>query len=196
MTMSREAVAHQLAEAAHLQYPVRIRRDRDWWCEPVYGFVVSVSGRWVAVQRLVDSVYIDGYEVLRISDITDVDPDHQSDHVEKGLSSLGRPEVDFYLPAHADTPDVLEAAARHSVLVGIHLEMDGPTTMLVGVITELRKRKFDIQLIGPRGEWVVDSTSWWYGDVTRVVLGNRYTLQLERFGDARPTRTSLERSNG
>lgn len=184
--MSRKVVLGRLQDAVSGQYPVRLERDQEWWADDINGFVVGVSDRWVAVQELADSVYVDGYEVVRMEDITDVEDDRESGYIERAVAGLGRPKVDFHLPGGPSTAEVLRSAADHSALICVYLEMEDDTTLLVGRITRLGDRKFDIQLIGPKGVWVVEPTRWWYKDVTRVEFGDRYSAALERFGEERP----------
>lgn len=101
--------------------PVRIERDRfDTWA--LYGFVVSVTEKWLAIQTLADGVYTDGYEAVRIKHIDRVKVDWTSDYIEQALATLGRPDADFVVPDGAVTKDVLAAAARHSTMFGVHFE--------------------------------------------------------------------------
>ncbi len=180
-------IVDQLRDAARSQRPVRIDRGRGrWQLEPIYGFVVGVSGRWVAAQRLVDSVYTDGYEVFRTGDVTGVRDDGEGGYVERGVAAVGRPEADFSLPKDATTSEVLRAAADHSPMVCVHLEMEWDDPLLVGRIVGLGARKYDIRLINPRGVWDPEPSRWWYGDVTRIGFGDRYSTTLQRFGDEYP----------
>jgi len=181
---ARDSIASQLRAAARDQYPVQIWREHEWGADSVYGFVVDVSPRWVAVQCLADSVYFDGYQLLRVEDVIDVVDDRENGFIERGIASLGRPEVDFHLPDVANTAEVLRAATDHSELVGI--DMEKRDQFFVGVVTTLGERKFDMHLIGADGAWLHDPGRWWYGDVTRVMFGDRYTHQLKRFGESRP----------
>jgi len=183
-------IVDQLREAARYQYPVRIDRGRGaWGLESVYGFVVSVSRRWVAVQSFVDSVHFDGYEVVRIGDVIGVADKRTNGYVERVIGVLGRPEVDFSLPADATTREVLGSATEHSSLVRIHFEMELDDPMFVGSIVQLGARKYEIQRIDTSGVWESEPTRWWYGEVTRIGFGDRYSATLQRFGDKRPTQT-------
>ena len=89
--MSRKVVLGRLQDAVSGQYPVRLERDQEWWADDINGFVVGVSDRWVAVQELADSVYVDGYEVVRMEDITDIEDDRESGYIERAVAGLGRP---------------------------------------------------------------------------------------------------------
>ena len=169
-------IVDQLRDAEKTQHPVRIDRRRGLWqMESIYGFVVSMSERWVALQSFVDSVFFDGYEVVRIADVVDVKDQRGEGYVERALAGLGRPEVDFTLAGAETTSEVLKAAADHSSLVCIRIEMEREDPMLVGRIVRLGARKYDIHFIDPGGVWESEPRREWYGDVTRVMFGDRYS---------------------
>lgn len=177
----------QLSDALAGQYPVTIARRRgEWQLESIRGFVVSYSARWVAVQSIIDGVYLDGYDVVRTDDISRLETDDHNGYVARAVEQLGRPAVDFALPADHGVREVLRAAAAHSPTVCVHLEMDLTDPMLVGSITRLGARKFEIRLINPSGVWDAHLSRWWYGDVTRIRVGDRYSAALWQFGEELP----------
>ena len=180
------SLVEALREAERGQYPVEIERGDDWWQNWVHGFVVGVGECWVVLHKLADTVYCDGYELLRIADITGVEADQEGGYIQRAVAGLGgRPEVDFHLPDDAGTKDVLQAAAAHSSLIGVFLEAEDDAPVLFGHLGRLGARKFELQLINPRGVWTPGSTRWWYKDVTSVSVGGRYADALKRFGDER-----------
>ena len=186
MSESRGAIIDALTIAARTQHPVRVERDQDWWADDVLGFVVSVGEHWVVLQSLVEAVYVDGIDIVRIEDVTSVEEDCEGGFVERAVASLGRPKVDFNLPEDADTKNLLRAAADHSSLICVYLEAEDDNPLLIGHLERLGERKFDIELINPRGAWDVETSRWAYKDVTRVTFGGRYEAALERFGEGRP----------
>lgn len=195
MSESRDAIADQLRDAAGAQRPVRVERDHKWWAADVYGLVASVTSRWVVIQALQDAVYLDGYEVVRIKDITGVEDNSESGYIERAVVGLGHPEADFQLPEGASTGDVLRAAANHSAVVSVFIEKKDDRARLIGDIHRLGEKEFDIQLIGPKGVWEVEPIRERYKDVTRVSFGDRYSAALERFGETRPALESHEPHN-
>ncbi|KAF0835220.1 hypothetical protein C8E84_3097 [Ornithinibacter aureus] len=186
MARTSTVITDRLEEALRSQFPVRICRDQSWAPDDVPGFVVSLSDGWVAVQRLVDAVYVDGYDVVRIQDVTEVEADGEGGYIERAVAGLGRREPRFHLPVGAAADAVLRAAAEHAALVCVHLEAAEDYPLLVGRVVRFGTRKFDLQLIGPRGVWETDAARLWYRDVTRVGLGDRYSSALARFGDRAP----------
>lgn len=186
MSKSRNAIVEDLRTAARMQYPVRVERDQKWWAADVSGFVVSVGDRWVVLQTLVDVVYFDGYDIIRIADITTVDDDREGGYIERAIAALGRPQVDFRLPDSASTKDVLRAAADHVKFICVFLEAEPDYPLVIGHLKRLGDRKAEMQIINPRGVWATRAFRCRYKDITRVEFGGRYETALERFGDERP----------
>jgi hypothetical protein len=171
-----------------MQYPVEIARGRGGWENWIYGFVASVGDRWVVLQALWQTAYIEGYEVIRLADVTDVANDHEGGYIERAVAGLGgRPEVDFRLPADAGTKDVLRAAAARGNHFSVDFEAEEDSPRVVGLLDRLGDRKFHIRMINARGVWTTGTSSWWYRDVTSVSFGSRYEAALERFGEERPS---------
>ncbi|CAL4860636.1 hypothetical protein [Microbacterium sp. MM2322] len=184
-----EQIQAELRDAAESGSPVRLERRRGkWQLENVYGYVLDMAGDWVALHKRVDGVYIDGYSVIRVGDVARVKPDHRNGYVDRAMDALGRPNVTYSLPANPTTRDILRSAADHSLLTCIHLEMDVNDPMIVGRITGLGARKYDLQFIDASGVWDPEPDRWWYGEATRVEFGDRYSAALERFGDPPPPR--------
>ncbi|WP_155992793.1 hypothetical protein [Nocardioides sp. URHA0020] len=189
MPQPHAAVAGALAQALESQRPVRIVREDDWWAEDVRGLVVGLSGDWVVLQRLMDTVYIDGYEILRFRDVTEVDADDDdmAVYTERAIVGLGRPEVDFHLPPSASTPAILRAVADSAELVVIHTESIDEDALVIGHLCGIGTEDFDIQLVNAEGQWSLEPGRWRFEDVTRIAFDDRYSTALARFGDTRPT---------
>jgi hypothetical protein len=187
MARSRGAIVDDLHKAARTHYPVEIDRGQEGWENWVNGFVASVGERWVVLQSLAETVYPDGYHLLRLADITNVVEDREGGYIERAVAALGgRPKVDFHLPADAVTKDVLREAAAHSKVISVFLEAEPDSPRLVGRLDRLGDKKFHMQLINPRGAWTPGTSGWWYRDVTSVSFGSRYETALERFGEECP----------
>lgn len=192
MNSKKKELSDRLREAAATDEPLRIDRDQEWWADPIYGFVVGLNGRWVAIQALADSLYVDGYEFIRLDHITDVAGNDENRFVTRGLARLGRPEVDFELPEASSTTAVVRAVANYAPLACVHMESDWDRPFIVGRIEAVDHENFDIQLISPSGMWVPGISRWPLSDVTRMSVGDRYSSALEEFGDQRPTPGALD----
>lgn len=187
MATSRRAIVKALRRAERKQYPVEIDRGEESWANWVNGYVVGVGEQWVVLQSLREAVHIDGYNLIRTADINGVEADREAGYVERAVAGLGgRPEVDFRLPGTAGIKDVLQAAADHANLICVYLEAEDDSPRLIGHLGRLGPRKFEMQLINPRGVWTDEPSRWRYKDVTSVSFGGRYEAALERFGERDP----------
>ena len=187
-------LSSSLVEAVRLaergQYPVGIGRCQGSW---VRGFVVQVDERWMVVQTLNPGVYVQGYDVLRVADVTEVEAHPKGGFIERAVAGLGgRPPVEFSLPQGAGTREVLVAAAAQAKFICVYLEALWDSPLLIGHLGRLGSRKFEMDLINSRGVWDDVVSRWWYGDVTRVSFGCRYEAALERFGDERPSSARVD----
>lgn len=183
--MSSTKIQKRLQRALEIQEPVRIdRRGLIGWS--LRGFVVSISDRWVAVQALEDTVYLDGLEMIRVEDITSVKKDPAAAYIDRALTSLGRPILRVAIPQDAGAREVIELAASQAPLIGVHSEQWAGEPLWIGRLGRLGKKRFDLSFIGPDGEWDPTPDRRRYKDITRVSFGTRYIDALERFGDAPP----------
>ncbi|MFT4218745.1 MAG: hypothetical protein QM619_16400 [Micropruina sp.] len=159
MTRSHRSVFESLRKATQEQYPVEIDRGEEHWANWVNGYVVCVREHWVLLQSLAENVYVDGYTVLRVADITGIRVDREGGYIERAVAGLGgRPEVDFHLPDQAETKDVLRAAADHSSLISVYFEAEEDSPRLVGHLGRLGAKKCEMQLINPRGVWTAGTS--------------------------------------
>ena len=67
--MSRDT----LARAFEADIPVKLYRHRNWDLLTLSGFVVGLTEELVALQSLADGVYLEGYDVMLLSDVTEVE---------------------------------------------------------------------------------------------------------------------------
>lgn len=184
MVIRRKGIVDALKDALVRQCPIEIERGSRGWRNWAGGYVMGVTDNWVVLQSLAQSVYLDGIEVLRIADITSVEDDTEAGYIERAVAGLGgRPQTDFQLDEKAGTKDVLVAIAARSKLIGVEMEALSDSPRLFGRLSSLSPRKFELQLINPRGVWSPEPSRWWYKDVTSLSFGSRYQTALERFGD-------------
>lgn len=148
---------------------------------------MEVVEHWVVLQSLAQAVYVDGIEILRVQDITRVEEDVEGGYIERAVAGLGGlPATNFRLDPSANTRDVLTAVAQRSELFGVELEALPDSPRLFGCLGTLGYKKFELQLINPRGVWSPEPSQWRYKDVTSVSFGSRYQMALERFGEPVP----------
>jgi hypothetical protein len=172
------ATLRAAAESAELVRFARHRLER----EGAYsrGFVMGVSERLVLLNKVSDSIRLDGFEVTRIADITsatadfEVKPFYLRALEMKGLSPR-HPPIDL---------TTMETAIRsidaHAPPLVIHREAADPDVAFIGRVTQWLKSGFRMRLITPSAEWVDDDTLYRYAAITRVDFGSEYETTLAR----------------
>lgn len=182
-TVNRET----LVRASEAGIPVQLYRHRNWDLPTLIGFIIGRSQELVALQTLSDGVYFDGYDIVPLAEVTDVEEKTENGYVERAVAALGRPKVDFVLPEAAGMREALLAASAHSPLICVYLEGEDDGPLLIGKVTACDGLTFEMMLINPGGIWTDGSGSWSLGDVTRIAFGDRYSKALEEFGDPYPS---------
>ena len=162
----------------------RFNRERS-------GFVIDVSEEWLLL-HVVDRDFLkcDGYEAVRLCDITDVQmtTDWVSDARERlGLEAVLQPDVLLI-----DLPGLLSSVDAHFPALGIKREEIEPDNLHIGRIEKLRKKSVTLREVGRHGEWHSEETRYRLKDITRVTFGGTYMKALLDFARAQ----EAEAANG
>lgn len=183
-TRLRETLATFAEEEAAVKI---VLANEDW--DIVHGFVVGLTGEWVALQQITDSVHFDGFGFYRIDRIAEVYRGAGAAgaaYLQRAIDELGQPPIPFRVPADATIRDLIALGSESSALIWIEMEDGDSETTAVGKVRGLRETVFDLKPIEANGVWYERVDSWGYADVTSVILCTRYLDALARFGDALP----------
>jgi hypothetical protein len=190
--MTRQ-VQKRLHRALETQRPVEIIRSHiGKRAEKLSGLVLSVGTDWFAVAALSQAVYLDGWEVLRITDVRSVVPESKSAtaYIERALDVLGPapelPDALRFPAAKVPGSELLLEILAANALVGIHEEMKHPDALRVGSFVGRRGAKIGLRQIGSSGKWDAEVTAIKLSKITRVTVGGRYQDALARFGEPLP----------
>ena len=175
-----------MADAA----PVSVLRARLRKSETIDGFVVDVGEHWVVVAATSQVVYLDGWEVLRIRDISEVvvAGKRARRYSDRALAALGTPpsKPTGLRVSLGGWREVLCSVLESAPLVAVHSEKKHPGSLWVGHVLGYRGKKFGLQPIDSNGVWEEDDRSFTLAEISRVTIGGRYNDALQRFGDPRP----------
>lgn len=160
-----------------LQAPVVIERE-SLSDETISGFVVCVTDDLLLVHVIDDSLFLDGYSVIRTDDISDLYrlPDHES-AARRAIHARGQMPVlpdDLVLVSLSTMIRSLQSIAP---LVAIHCEVVENEICHVGKIVTVQDRQLTLLEIDPAGEWEGKETYDLAG-VTRVDFGGAYERAL------------------
>jgi len=191
--IDKARVLERLDRARVGQLLVRVRRwipDAD----PVDGFVVARSERWVLLARVSDGIHLDGWTALRIKDIQSVgiNPDPACFEV-KALQARGEwPPVAVATVELTDIATVVTTAAHSAPMVVIHLEFDRPDVCWIGSVQEVVDGTLSLLEVNVAGGWARKPRQFDLGDLTRVECGDSYMEALRLVAGAPPSRSQAK----
>lgn len=176
--LDKKSIVARLEHAQEQQLLVHVRR----WiphADRIEGFVVGVSKKWVAFQRLSDGMTFDGWVLLRLKDIQAVSTEPDPDSFEvKALKARGQwppsmPELNL-----DDAVEVLRTAAGVATVVSVFDEFDLPDVCWIGSVALVNKSKLRLLEVNTRGGWARKTRAFTPDDITRVDVGGGYEEAL------------------
>ncbi len=143
------------------------------------GYVVAFSSELLVLHRMSDRIDLDGYEVLRVVDISEVLAEfHQSGFlaVAARLKQL-EPQKPRNVDA-TNTERLLSSIQASYPVVALERELIAPDECDIGRITVMSRGRFRMRLLTPRAEWADDDRWLSLDDVTRVTFDGEYERTL------------------
>jgi hypothetical protein len=144
------------------------------------GFVLGTSDDLTLLQVVTDDFALNGYTVLRNSDVTGYTVYDSPDYFLtralrlKRIKPGRRPRVDL-----RSWPALLATANEKFPLVTIHREAVSNEVCYIGRVSTLGPKTFILEEIDPVAEWV-GRGRYRYSDLTRVEFGGGYEDALWR----------------
>ncbi len=175
--MKKENICVLLQEAIAQQQPVALQRKK-LGAPPLYCVPLSLSERLLLVALYAD-FQPDGYEVVRLRDITEIRGDartafHARIMTQEGvLAKLTAPPVPLI-----DFGALLAALGEQREPVIVE---DGGKGFLLGTIEKAGKSKLRVRYIGTDGQVDPDTTRIPYEDIASVHFGGRYLNLVARY---------------
>ena len=149
-------------------------RDRT-----VHGYPLAASADLVLLSVLSDRIDLDGYETVRIRDITSCEVDFpRMAFYHKALELKGEIPT---APSGIDLTSIramLDSAQRQFPLLVIHREHVAPGECEIGRLKLMSDEAFAIHYLDPSAQWSDDPGHYRYTDVTRVGFGDEYATTL------------------
>ncbi|AKU93891.1 hypothetical protein AKJ09_00555 [Labilithrix luteola] len=153
-------------------------------------FVVGVGSEWVLVQPVRDRIDLDGYEALRLKDITKVEDSPRATFLGAVLK-LRKQKPKAVKKVALDTVDgLLLSASRGWQLVAVHREKVDPDVCEVGRVREANAKTYVLHPVDLEGVFERELETFPSRDVTRVDFGNGYEEALAMAGGMTMPKTS------
>ena len=186
-----DALREQLEAAARDGVLVSVERD-DFEDAEDLGFVAGVGDALFALERVSESIRLDGLSILRLDDVTDLeDPHEHADFVTTALRLRGETRRDGLALDLADWSSALRSilavtAVDDPPIVALHEEGDAEAPCRIGVVTSVGAESIRLVEIDPDADWSDEATDVGLAALTRVDFGGAYEEALRLVGGACP----------
>ena len=169
---------------------VKVKRER--FDNFNHGFVIDISAEWLLLHCFdADYFLFNGYEAVRIRDITQVEKETSwipRACKEKGLEPVLQPDVLL-----VDLPGLLSSVNAHYPILGVERENVEPDSIQIGRITKLQKKSVTLSEIGRQAQWHPDETRYRLDDITCVTFGTIYMRMLLEFARVQEAEAANEK---
>lgn len=169
-----------LTRAAERRALIRFARstvdpDGTW----SYGCVVGLGRTFLLTHHVSDRLDLDGYEAVRLAEITALQTEFDSKRAIKRALRLKGQSPRRPGPINLDSEQaLLSSVARRYPLLAIERERVAPDEAEVGQIKMLGDVGYALRWMSPAARWEEDERVYRYQDITRVVFGSEYETSL------------------
>jgi hypothetical protein len=158
--------------------------------ERLRGYVVGVGRDWLVLLTL-DGVHFDGWNALRLTDISRV---HAHDRADDDFVARAEHVRGPFPEAPEELIEGVDGGQREALhfflsaapLVGLRLEKDHPDEWNIGRYEGASPKWVAMREIDPQGRWHADDSAFKRRRISRVTVGGRYLDALIEFGDEPP----------
>ena len=158
---------------------------------PIDAFVLRASKQLILLQPVRDRIDLDGYDVVRRRDVTDIEDAPRAAFYQRALAiKRQRPK----LPPGLDLlgmGGLFATLRKKRVVFVIHRETVAPDECEIGQIASLTRTSYCLRWLSPSAIWETDDRTFRLSEVSRVQFGCAYekTLQaVAQWHAARPAK--------
>ena len=163
-----------LREALEARIPMRLARERvqPGW---IHGYVIGLSREFCLVAEVGDAMRFDGYVVVAIADVSQIEEDPSREFVEKALALRDEPLTipkDFPLD---DWATIVEAAMRFAPLVSVNvIEDEDGEVSYIGQLAGLQSDALLLREVDPNAHWHADAGDYGFDEIASIGFGTGY----------------------
>ena len=143
-------------------------------------YVEEVGRSSFAIARVADTMWLDGWSVLRVADVSWVAPHEHRAFVERALSLRRQRRHRCPRLALGSWADVLRSIGERFPLVTLHHERIDPHVCVIGRVLGVSPRSVRLRGIDPDAQWDAESETVSLTGLTRVDVGGDYEDALRR----------------
>ena len=167
-----------LREAQEQRIPMRFAREQvqPGW---IHGYVVGLSRDFCLIAEVGDAMRFDGYVVLLIADLSQVEEDPSREFVEKALALRDEPLTippDFPLDNWAV---IAEAAMRFAPLLSVNVveDADGEVSY-IGQLVGFENDALLLREVDPNAHWHADAGDYGFDEIASIGFATGYLEAL------------------
>ena len=163
-----------LRESLEQRIPMRFARERiqPGW---IHGYVIGLSRDFCLIAEVGDAMRFDGYVVLVIADLSQVEEDPSREFVEKALAIRGE---ELRVPPHFildDWASIAQSAMLHAPLVSINVvEDDAGEVSYIGQLASVESDALILREVDPNAHWYPDSGDYGFEEIASIGFGTGY----------------------
>lgn len=176
----RKSRTAQLVDAQRARTMVRITSRFEQL--PIRGYVRAVGPRFFALELVSDRIRFDGFECLRISDLSVIAPDPYSAFAEAALKMRGEVGEKKARIQVGNIESILKSANQAFPLISIHREKVDPNVCQIGKVVKVGRGKVSLLEIRPNATWRMRPDEYRLSEITRVSFGGDYEDALHIVG--------------
>ena len=142
------------------------------------GYVMDATDTWVLLQNVDPGIKLDGYTILRIEDINELETEiAQASFIEKALSIRKKNPVRPVLVDLTSIETIIRSIDENYPLITIHREEVDPSNCWIGSVGALTSKTVVLNEINPEAKW--DGTKRIRLDeITRIDFDGGYETAL------------------
>lgn len=167
-----------LREALDARIPMRLARERiqPGW---IHGYVIGLSRDFCLIAEVGDAMRFDGYVIVLIADLSQIEEDPSREFVEKALALRNEPLTipkDFPLD---DWATIAEAAMRFAPLLSINvIEDDAGEVSYIGQLAGFESDALLLREVDPNAHWHADAGDYGFDEIASIGFGTGYLEAL------------------
>ena len=173
-------VRAQLREALDGRVPLRLLRERiqGGW---VHGYVIGLSAEFCLIAEVSDAMRFDGFLVVGVGDVSEVEEDPGREFVERALALNGEEPPQLANFKLDDWHSIAESAAAATPLISLNmLDEENGEVSYIGRLTGAESDALVLQEIDPNAKWYSDTGAYEFQGIGSISFGTAYMLMLAR----------------
>ena len=167
----------KLIKAANDGTLVRVYRDHK---EPgwAHGYVEGVGKDWFALSLVDDGARFDGFNCIRVKDISKIVPDPHANFLEAAMKKRGEKRRRFKSLDVSSLQSLMRTAMTKYPLLTVHLESDQDNVCYIGRVVTVAGDQVTMREVTPDGTWEPKNSCYEFSAITRVDFGGAYEQAL------------------